>query len=138
LYNKSKNNLFEFLKNIEKNKILGWNEVELKFNSLLNNGLVENGTLYEIENHQDTITELSEFFDFINYETEDIKFKNKSKIVSAYRDRMHLEHAYICDYFITNDSKLLERAKAIFYIIGSRTQVYNLNEFKKAIQNNTL
>ena len=110
----------------------------MKFYSLLNNGLIENGILSKIENYQDTITELSNFLDFINYETEDIKYKNKSKIVSAYRDRMHLEHAYICDYFITNDSKLLARAKTIFSIIGSSTQVYNSKEFKKVIQNNIL
>jgi len=79
LYNKSKNNLLEFLKDVEKDKIAGWDKVELKFYSLLNNGLLENGILSEIENYQDTITELSDFLDFINYETEDIKYNVPTK-----------------------------------------------------------
>lgn len=107
------------------NELAGISLVKSKFINLFPLSKLKN----DDANIRDNITELSKLLDMVNYETEVVRFDNFQKIASSYRDREHLEHAYICDYFVTDDSKLNSRAKVIFDIIGSRTRVLTSKEF---------
>lgn len=75
-----------------------------------------------------SIENLNKLLDFINYETEALSFNNKAKIYSSYRDGQHLQHAYICDFFATDDKRLANRAKLIFELIGVKTKVISMKD----------
>lgn len=121
-----------FFKSTSKSECLGYSQVKNKFSTndyiakFIKDGSLEMSATSDI---RETISSLSELFDFINFETEKVCFSNKSKIYSSYRDRQHLEHAYLCDFFITNDNKLKNRGKAIYSFIGASTKTLTVKEF---------
>ena len=47
------------------------------------------------------------------------------------QDLEHIKIATYADYFVTNDKKLLNRAKVIFKFLDIKTKVLNLEDFKK-------
>ena len=55
----------------------------------------------------------------------------KQKIKSNMQDLEHIKVATDADYFVTNDKKLLNRAKVIFKFLDIKTEVLNLKGFKK-------
>ena len=79
----------------------------------------------------DTIQKLSDFLDAINYKTE--KLKESQKIKSSFHDIEHLKNAWICDYFVTSDKKLLDRARYIYSILGIKTKVLSFEEYIQII-----
>lgn len=121
-----------FFENPLKSECPGYSQVENKFSTndhianFIKYGHLEMTTTSDI---RETISSLSELFDFINFETEKVCFSNKSKIYSSYRDRQHLEHAYLCDFFITNDSKLRNRGRAIYSFIRASTKTLTVKDF---------
>ncbi|MFZ2968977.1 MAG: hypothetical protein WA080_08000 [Sulfuricurvum sp.] len=61
----------------------------------------------------DKIDKLCQFLDFINYQTD----KEEQKIKSSYQDIEHLKHAWKCQYFITDDKKLIKRGEFIYSLL---------------------
>ena len=55
----------------------------------------------------------------------------KQKIKSNMQDLEPIKVATYVDYFVTNDKKLLNRAKVIFKFLDIKTEVLNLKGFKK-------
>ena len=47
------------------------------------------------------------------------------------QDLEHIKVATYANYFVTNDKKLLNRAKVIFNLLDIKTEVLNLEDFKK-------
>jgi hypothetical protein len=134
--NKFSKNPISFLENAEKKSVSGFEKVLCFFYDcewLVE--LIETGKVGAIDSNRDAIEKLLELFDFVNFKTEAVKFSNIKKIVSAYRDKCHLEHAYICDYFVTNDERLVARAKIVYPLLGIETKIMTLNEFKDFVRN---
>ncbi|MFT4300375.1 MAG: hypothetical protein QM579_01345 [Desulfovibrio sp.] len=138
LYNKVSKNLIDFFKGEQKSKISGYEEIRSKFNNTCVGGFVNSGSFGVIKDHREAIEELTNLFDFINFETEQVKFSNKKKIASSYRDKCHLEHAYICDYFVTEDKRLQKRATAIYKILGIKTGVIDMKTLKSKLNSNPM
>lgn len=126
--------LIGFFKCEESNKLPGYEKIIAKFQNTSIDEFIRVGDVGQIDDYRDLIEQLSELFDFVNFETEHVKFTNKSKIASSYRDRQHLVHAYICDYFVSDDVRLKKRAQVIFDILGVKTQPISVNELKKKIK----
>lgn len=55
--------------------------------------------------------------------------EKNNKMESSIHDESHIRYASNCDIFVTNDKRLMAKAKAIYYKIKSNTKVYNLNDF---------
>jgi hypothetical protein len=89
-------------------------------------------------NIPDIINDLLELFDYINFNTEDIKISNIKKVYSSYRDNCHITYAYKCNYFLTNDKKLRTRAEIIYKLIGSKTKIMSFEDFQEHIKNDYL
>lgn len=53
---------------------------------------------------------------------------------SGIHDVTHLIYATYCDFFITNDHRLLCRAKAIYYFLGIDIRVFSFDEFVNFIK----
>ena len=85
-------------------------------------------------NIPDIINDLLELFDYINFNTEDIKISNIKKVYSSYRDNCHITYAYKCNYFLTNDKKLKIRAEIIYKLIGSKTIIMSFKDFQENIK----
>ncbi|WP_421239110.1 hypothetical protein [Aeromonas enteropelogenes] len=118
-----------FFSNEKKLQFKGYFDIVSRFSQYEDiDTFVKTGKLPEVINVRDTINNLNELLDFINYETESLSFNNKAKIYSSFRDGQHLQHAYICDYFATDDKKLASRAKLIFGLVGVNTKVISMNE----------
>ncbi|WP_334598657.1 hypothetical protein [Pseudomonas alvandae] len=83
------------------------------------------------------IDELCDFLDFINYKTEALS--EQDKIRSSLQDAEHLKHAWLADYFITDDKRLRARGELIYSVIGVKTKFINRGELKglmiNALQN---
>lgn len=126
-------NVIEFFKKNKKETISGFNHVKHKFSNTSINEFIDSGSIGFIEDYRTVIEDLSSLFDFVNFETEHLKLSNINKIASSYRDREHLEHAYICDYFLTEDKRLKNRARVIYEILGVKTKVIGINDLKKLI-----
>lgn len=75
----------------------------------------------------DKIDKLCQFLDFINYQTD----KEKQKIKSSYQDIEHLKHAWKCQYFITDDQKLIKRGEFIYSLLKINTKFLDSAQFKK-------
>lgn len=73
------------------------------------------------------IDKLCHFLDFINYETD----KEEQKIKSSYQDIEHLKHAWKCQYFITDDQKLIKRGEFIYSLLKINTIFLDSAQFKK-------
>ena len=73
---------------------------------------------------QTTIELLSEILQECGYNSD----KRKNAISGVY-DTSHIIYATYCNYFVTNDSRLAKRAKAIYYYLGINTNVVSFDEF---------
>lgn len=79
------------------------------------------------------IIDISDFLDIINYKTE--KISDSQKIKSSYQDLEHIKSAWICDYFVTKDTNLIDRASFIYSCLNIDTKILNIKELKKLISN---
>jgi hypothetical protein len=70
------------------------------------------------------INALSKMLDLLGYK---IDKKEKTK-KSSLHDNEHLIYAFEADYFVTNDTNLLHRAKQIFKFMNAKVKVIDLNE----------
>ncbi|WP_226066824.1 hypothetical protein [Dickeya zeae] len=131
LSNAISSDVIGFFKRNEKETVSGFNHVKHKFSNTSIGEFIDSGNIGFIEDYRTVIEDLSSLFDFVNFETEQLKISNVNKIASSYRDREHLEHAYICDYFVTEDKRLKNRARIIYDILGVKTKVIGINELKK-------
>ncbi|MBH1919753.1 hypothetical protein [Serratia surfactantfaciens] len=122
-----------FFKGNKKETVSGFNHVKNKFLGTSICEFIISGRIDFIENYRAVIGDLISLFDFVNFETEHLKLSNVNKISSSYRDREHLEHGYICDYFVTEDRRLKNRAEIIYGILGVKTKVIGINDLKKLI-----
>ena len=57
------------------------------------------------------------------------KVKNQKKFVSAQSDISHVAYASYCDYFITNDERLADKARAIYEYLQIPTEILNIPKF---------
>lgn len=55
--------------------------------------------------------------------------KNKSKIISSFQDKEHLTLAWKSNIFVSNDKKMLDRAKVIYKLLELEVQVMKYDEF---------
>ena len=138
LSQKISKNVIDFFKGENKMEVAGFKYVISKFSKTSIRKFVASGNIDVIEDYKAAVSDLSDLFDFVNFETEQIKFSNLRKIASSYRDRKHLEHAYICDYFVTADNKLKNRAEIIYKILGLKTKVINIKDLKSKLKNQNL
>ncbi|EOL9123044.1 hypothetical protein ACM93F_004044 [Enterobacter ludwigii] len=122
-----------FFKGNKKEAVSGFNHVKNKFLGTSICKFIISGDIGFTEDYRTVIGDLISLFDFVNFETEHLKLSNVNKISSSYRDREHLEHAYICDYFVTEDKRLKNRAEIIYGILGVKTKVIGINDLKKLI-----
>ncbi|QSD31671.1 hypothetical protein H5A29_01670 [Pectobacterium brasiliense] len=111
LSNTISSDVIGFFKGNTKENVSGFNYVKHQFSNTSISEFIESGSIGFVQDYRTVIEELSSLFDFVNFETEHIKLSNIKKIASSYRDKAHLEHAYICDYFVTEDTRLKNRAK---------------------------
>jgi hypothetical protein len=132
------NDVIGYFNSEKKKDVTGFNRVVSHFSNTSINDFIHSGYISVIDDYRDAIEQLSNLFDYVNFETEHVKFSNMSKIASSYRDRQHLEHAYICDYFVSDDIRLKNRAQAIFEILSIKTKVIGINELKANLKNKTL
>lgn len=120
-----KEGLIEVMDSDENEKIDGFNAVKWSF--------IELFPLKRLKEKKSkisyNITELNKLLDLVNYKTESVRFDNFQKIASSHRDREHINHAYICDYFVTDDDRLISRASVIFDILGCKTVVLKVKKF---------
>ncbi|HCH4005088.1 TPA: hypothetical protein NKV74_004512 [Vibrio parahaemolyticus] len=130
--------LVGYFKGKEKKDLTGYDKIVSQFYNTSIGEFVHSGNIGKVDDYRDTIENLSDLFDFVNFETEHVKFSNKNKIASSYRDRQHLEHAYICDYFVSDDARLRSRAQVIFEILGVKTKSISINELKSHIKAGSL
>lgn len=133
LSNAISSDIIGFFKRNKKETISGFNHVKHKFTNTSIGEFIDSGSIGCIKDYRTVIEDLITLFDFVNFETEHLKLSNINKIASSYRDREHLQHAYICDYFVTEDKRLKTRARIIYEILGVNTQVIGINELKKLI-----
>ena len=138
LSKKISNDVIGYFKSEKKKDITGFDRIDSHFQNTSIHDFIRSGNIGVINDYRNAIEQLSNLFDYVNFETEHVKFSNTSKIASSYRDRQHLEHAYICDYFVTDDIRLKNRANIIFDIIGIKTKVIGINELKKNLKNQSL
>lgn len=134
LSNTISSDVIGFFKGNTKEKVSGFNYVKHKYSNTSIDKFIDAGSIGFVEDYQTVIEDLSSLFDFVNFETEHLKISNSNKIASSYRDRAHLEHAYICDYFVTEDTRLKNRAKIIYEILDIKTKVVGVNELKKILR----
>ncbi|MBO2596330.1 hypothetical protein I6M54_16050 [Shewanella algae] len=127
-----------FFSSSEKSSLAGFDKILCKFQNTIIGDFVQSGDIGEIDDYREAIIQLSSLFDFVNFETEHVKLANFKKIASSYRDRQHLEHAYICDFFVSDDIRLRNRAKVAFDILGIKTKALSINEFKSSLKANSL
>ncbi len=127
-----------FFSGSEKSSLAGFDKIVFKFQNTIIGDFVQSGDVGKIDDYREAIINLSSLFDFVNFETEHVKLANFKKIASSYRDRQHLEHAYICDFFVSDDIRLRNRAKVAFDILGIKTKVLSINEFKSSLKANSL
>lgn len=138
LNKKISDDIYGFFKSDSKKIIPGFELVKNEFSDKNISDFIESGEIGEIEDVREAIENFSYLFDFINFETEALKLSNFNKIASSYRDNKHLEQAYICDYFVTEDQKMKSRAKIIYKTLNIKTKVLGINEFKARIKSNEL
>lgn len=55
--------------------------------------------------------------------------KEKNKVISSFQDDEHLKVAYIADFFVSSDKKLLDRAKVVYEMCNCQTTVCSLDDF---------
>ncbi|MGI1796284.1 hypothetical protein [Acinetobacter variabilis] len=60
------------------------------------------------------------------------KVKNEGKFIASDRDISHVAYASFCDYFITNDERLLNKSRAIYEYLNIHTEVLEIPLLKKA------
>lgn len=138
LNNEINSSIVEFFKSKKIHRSIIYNSMEFKFSSksimtFINEGEIEEVTLGNILT---IIEELIELFDFINFETEKVSFSNIQKIFSRHRDNQHIIYSHKCDYLLTNDKFLRNRANVIFSLIDSNTKVMTEKEFFKNVNGN--
>lgn len=56
--------------------------------------------------------------------------KNERTAESTNYDIQHAINASYCDILITNDKHFLKKARAVYYYLGIKTEVYTLNQYK--------
>lgn len=66
---------------------------------------------------------------FIGYKPEK-KVKNERKFIASDRDISHVAYASFCNYFITNDERLLNKSKAIYEYLNINTHATDIPLFK--------
>jgi len=76
-----------------------------------------------------TIDGVCKLMNLVNFYSESPA--DTKKVKSSYQDIEHLKHAWKADYLISNDEKLRIRGSAIFKIIGSKTKIITLEDFRK-------
>lgn len=136
LYNEICKDPIKFFNNDGKANIPGFELIERNFGNVqLISGLIKSGKVRETTSQEKSqlIEDILKLFDFINFETESVRLDNARKIYSSYRDNSHLIHAYITDYFVTDDAKLKSRGNIIYSLIGSNTKVINSKEFSQLL-----
>lgn len=55
--------------------------------------------------------------------------KNKRVAESSVYDTQHAINASFCDIFVTNDEHFLKKVKAVYWYLGVKTEVLNLQEY---------
>ena len=91
---------------------------ELKSNSIFTKSIYEKLKI---------VDQLNKFFNIISFQCDN----KEQKIKSNMQDLEHIKVATYANYFVTNDKKLLNRAKVIFKFLDIKTEVLNLEDFKK-------
>ncbi|NIG81771.1 hypothetical protein F3J34_50535 [Klebsiella sp. Ap-873] len=134
LSNAISSDVIGFFRGNAKETISGFSYVKQKFSNTSIAEFIDSGSIGFVEDYRTVIEDLSSLFDFVNFETEQIKLSNINKMASSYRDREHIEHGYICDYFVTEDTRLKSRARIIYEILGVKTQVIGIHELKKKLK----
>lgn len=124
-----------YFKSEDKKDVSTFNQIKIKFSNTIISEFIQSGDIGVVDDFRGCIEQLSNLFDFVNFQTEHAKFANFNKIASSYRDRMHLEHAYICDYFVSEDVRLRNRAQIIFEILGVKTKAISINNLKSYLKN---
>ena len=76
-----------------------------------------------------TIDELFQFFDLIGYAS-DTKEKT---LKSAVQDLEHIKCATAADIFVTSDEKLYKRTCVLYILLGVKTEIMMINDFKQLI-----
>lgn len=138
LSNTISGDLIGYFKGKVKKDLACYDKIVSKFYNTSISEFIQTGDVGEIDDYRDVIEKLSDLFDFVNFETEHVKFANKKKVASSYRDKQHLEHVYICDYFVSDDIRLRNRAKVIFEILGVKTKSISTNELKSYVKAGSL
>lgn len=57
------------------------------------------------------------------------KVKNEKKIVSAQADISHVAYASYCNYFITNDERLVDKSNVIYEYLKINTEILSIPQF---------
>ena len=91
---------------------------ELKSNSIFTKSIYEKLKI---------VDQLNKFFNIISFQCDN----EEQKIKSNMQDLEHIKVATYANYFVTNDKKLLNSAKVIFKFLDIKTEVLNLEDFKK-------
>ncbi|ENP0873878.1 hypothetical protein ACCI29_004376 [Vibrio parahaemolyticus] len=123
------NDIVGFFSGDDKHQLKGYSDIVSEFSQYEDiSCFIRSGKFPKVKDIRTSIENLNKLLDFINYETEALSFNNKAKIYSSYRDGQHLQHAYICDFFATDDKRLANRAKLIFELIGVKTKVISMKD----------
>ncbi|WP_177241771.1 hypothetical protein [Selenomonas ruminantium] len=78
------------------------------------------------------IYDLIKAMDVLHFHSD--KLRNENKIRSSVHDVEHIIYALYADCFVTDDKKLLERAKAILGYVAPNTTILNINELADYIR----
>lgn len=84
------------------------------------------------ENDRETISlidDICKLMNLVNFQSESPT--DTKKVKSSFQDIEHLKHSWKADYLISNDDKLRVRGSVIFNLIGSKTKIIKLDEFKR-------
>ncbi|MFV5348629.1 hypothetical protein [Acinetobacter soli] len=75
------------------------------------------------------INDLLKTLDILEFKVD----SKKQKIISSFQDNEHLKVAYNVDYFLTDDKKLLDRAKVVYSVVGCKVELYSTFDFIKKL-----
>ncbi len=116
---------------------------ELDFNEALKNTIVQKSFLEFVEenlkmNHKNGVP----FYDFYHsaYNMLDMLGIKKDKITAkntlnnVHTDGMHSYFAHYCDYFVTDDTNVAIKSKALYKMMGISTMVVSVDEFIVSLQ----
>lgn len=87
----------------------------------------------KVENNFQWLETVIEYLDNILCECCYNRDNNPRKAESGIYDVAHLIYATYCEYFVTLDKKLLNRAQAIYYYLGAETKAISYDVFKEEL-----